>query len=95
MHCSRSGSLESPSPKWHWKHGGSNSDGIIGLSEANWDEMVIFTISKPLIVKCACVVWYGQMMGAHSTRYLVVRKGQVLCRVCSVGHCVIRRFIVA
>ena len=73
---------------------GSNSDGIIGLSEANCDEMVIFAIGKPL-VKCACVVSYGQMMGSHSTRYLVVREGRVLCRVCSVGHCAIRRFTVA
>ena len=56
--------------------------------------MVIFAIGKPL-VKCACVVWYGQMMGSHSARYLVVREGRVLCRVCSVGHCVIRRFNVA
>ncbi len=54
-HCNRLGSLESPSPLWHWKHGGSNSFGVSGLSEANWEEMVIFSIKDPL-VNCDCAV---------------------------------------
>ena len=79
-HCNRLGSLESPSPRWHWKHGGSNSDGMSGLSETNWEDMVIFSIKIPF-VKCDCAVGYGQVKGSHSTRYLVVREGRVLWRV--------------
>ena len=54
-HCNRLRALESPSPWWHWKHGGSNSDGVSGLSLANWGEMVIFSIKDPLVI-CACAV---------------------------------------
>ena len=33
------------------------------------------------------------MKGSHSTKYLVVREGRVVCRVWDVEHCVMRRFI--
>jgi hypothetical protein len=66
-HCSRLGSLESPSPRWHWKHGGSSSAGIIGLSVANWGVMLMCVMGVPL-VRCACAIWYGQVMVSHSTR---------------------------
>ena len=48
-HCNRLGSLESPSPKWHRKHGGSNSDGVSGLSVANWRVGVSFSIRIPFV----------------------------------------------
>ncbi len=36
----------------------------------------MFVINEPL-VKCASAEWYGQVKGSHSTRYLVVREGQI------------------
>ncbi len=52
-HCNRLGSLECPSPRWHRKHGGFYSDGVSGLSVANWEDMVIFSIRIPF-VKLQC-----------------------------------------
>ena len=66
-HCRRLGSLESPSPRWHRKHGGSSSSGIIGLSVANWGVILMCVMGVPL-VRYACAVWYGQVMVSHSTR---------------------------
>ncbi len=69
------------------KAGGSNSAGIIGVSMANWGVLVMCVMGVPL-VWCACAIWYGQVVVSHSTKYLVVQEGRVLCRVCDVGHCV-------
>ncbi len=66
-HCRRLGSLESPSPSWYWKQGGSSSAGIIGLSVAKWGVMVMLVMGVPCVM-CACAVWYGQVIISHYTR---------------------------
>ena len=64
---------------------------MIGLSVANRGVIVMLVMGVPRVMY-ACAVWYGHVMVSHSTRYLVVREGRVLCRVCGVGHCVMMRF---
>ncbi len=75
-HCMRFGSAESPSPRWHWKHGGSSSSGVNGLSVENSGDIWMWVVGVPLS-RCAFATWKGHVSGHHSIRHVVVRLGLV------------------
>ena len=77
--CMRFGSAESPSPRWHRKHGESSSYGVKGLSVANSGDIWMWVMEIP-VSRCAFATWKGHVSGHHSTRYGVVRLGLVLRR---------------
>jgi len=85
-HCMRCGSAESPSPRWHRKHGGSSSFGVKGQSVANSGDILIW-VMKIHLSRCAFVAWKGHASGHYSTRYGVVRLGIVLRRGCFCSPC--------
>jgi hypothetical protein len=85
-HCMRFGYAESPSPMWHWRHGGSSSSGVKGLSVENNGDIWMWVVRVPLS-SCAFVTWRGHVSGYHSTRYGVVRLGIVLRQGCFCGPC--------
>ena len=76
-HCIRFGSAESPSPRLHWKHGGSSSSGVNGLSVENVGVIWMWVVGMPLS-RYVFATWKGRVSGLHSTRYVVVRLGHVL-----------------
>jgi hypothetical protein len=76
-YCMRSGSAESPYPRWHQEHGMSSSSGVKGLSVTNSGEMCMWVMGTPLS-RCAFATWKGHINGYHSTRHGVVRLGLVL-----------------
>ena len=76
-HCMRFGSAESPSPRWHRKHGGSSSSGVNGLSVENSGDIWMWVVGVSLS-RCAFATWKGHVSGLHSTIYMVVRLGLVL-----------------
>ena len=49
------GSDDFPSPRWHRKRGGSNSEGVKDHFLANKEEMVMCVIGVPLSM-CACAM---------------------------------------
>ena len=75
-HCMRLGSVESPSPRWHSKHGGSSSSGVNGLSMENSADTRMWVVGVPLS-RCDFATWKGHVSGHHSNRYVVIRL--VLC----------------
>ena len=82
----RFGSVESPSPRWHWKHGGSSSSGVKGQSMENSGDIWMWVMGMPLS-RFAVSTWKEHASGHHSTRYGVVRLGLVLRRGCFCGPC--------
>ena len=78
-HCTRFGSAESPSPRWHWKHGGSNSSSVNGLSVESTKDIWMWVVGVPLS-RCAFATWKGHVSGHHSTKYVVVWLGLVMLR---------------
>ena len=85
-HCMRFGSAESPSPRRHWKHGGSSSSGVNGLSVENSGDIWMWVVGVPLSI-CAFATWKEPVSGHHSNRYVIVRLGLVLRRGCFCGPC--------
>ncbi len=77
LHYMRSGSAESPTPRWHRRHGGSSLSGVKGLSVANNREMCMWVMGIPLSW-CAFATWKGHVSGHHSTKHGVIRLGLVL-----------------
>jgi hypothetical protein len=81
LHCMKFRSVEPPSPRWHWKHGGSSSSGVKGLSVENSWDIWMWVMGMPLS-RCTFATWKRHVSGHHSTRYGVVRLGLVLRRGC-------------
>jgi len=73
----RLGSAESPSPRWHWKHGGSSSSGVNGLTVENSGDTWMWVLGVTLYMR-ASEAWKRHVSELHSTRYAVVRLGLVL-----------------
>ena len=61
-HYMRFVSAESPSPRWHWKHGESSFSCVNGLSVENIGDIWMWVVGVPLY-RCAFATWKGHVSG--------------------------------